>query len=125
MLQNKQDDLSENGFGHRLERLLSENNLSQQEFGNMIGVAQNTISGYIKGKHLPDLSVLAKICHVLHVRSDYLLGLSLYQEVNPPHISVRESQLLNTYGQLTTRDRDFLLEEAHMLKRKQDYHSST
>lgn len=50
-----------------------ENNLTQQELGDLIGVSYKTISKWETGKGFPDISLLEKISDVLNISIDDLL----------------------------------------------------
>lgn len=49
--------------------------LSQQKFGDEIGLARNTICQYESGNRVPDVDTLIKIAEFFGVSVDYVLGL--------------------------------------------------
>ena len=51
---------------------------TQKEIANAVGVSPQTISKYMKKDIFPALDTLAKICKLLDVSSDYILGISDY-----------------------------------------------
>lgn len=63
-------------FGEKLKTLREDKKLSQMEFGKRIGVSGSTVSAYEKSRKYPTLETFIKICSVLNVSSDYMLGLS-------------------------------------------------
>lgn len=48
--------------------------MEQQEIARQIGVSPQTVSKYMTKDIFPALDTLAKLCHVLDVSSDYILG---------------------------------------------------
>ena len=62
----------------RLRECIKESPYSQKEIAAAIGVSPQTLSKYMKQNIFPALDTLAKLCKLLEVRSDYILGLSDY-----------------------------------------------
>ena len=63
-------------FGERLKNLRIENQMTQKEVAERIGLVSGSISAYEQGKKFPSVEVLIQLCNLFHVSSDYLLGLS-------------------------------------------------
>ncbi|MBC3901564.1 helix-turn-helix domain-containing protein [Acetobacterium malicum] len=61
-------------FGDRLKLLRLENNMTQEELGNLLSKSKNNISQYETGKREPDLETLKIISNYFKVSLDYLLG---------------------------------------------------
>ena len=64
---------NENSFASTLNKLINENNISQQDLANNIFVEKSTISNYCSGKRFPDLNKLIKIAKYFNVSLDYLI----------------------------------------------------
>ena len=62
----------------RLRECIKQSALSQKELAKEIGVSPQTVSKYMKQNIFPALDTLAKLCRILDVKSDYILGLSDY-----------------------------------------------
>lgn len=60
----------------RLKELRIENNYSQYEIANLIGIAQVTYSHYKLGRRSISIQNLVKIAKIYNVSTDYLLGIS-------------------------------------------------
>ena len=60
----------------RLKELRIENNYSQYEIANLIGIAQVTYSHYDLGRRSISIQNLVKIAKIYNVSTDYLLGIS-------------------------------------------------
>ena len=60
----------------RLKELRIENNYSQYEIADLIGVAQVTYSHYELGRRSVSIQNLVKIAKIYNVSTDYLLGIS-------------------------------------------------
>lgn len=63
-------------FGKRLEALLSEKNISQNDFAEQIGCSRQSVNFYILGKRTPDIVLAAQMAERLGVSCDYLVGRS-------------------------------------------------
>ena len=62
----------------RLRESIAESGLQQKEIARRIGVSAQTVSKYMKMDIFPALDTFAKLCVVLDVRSDYILGIEKY-----------------------------------------------
>lgn len=62
--------------GEILAELRKDKNLTQDELGDILGVARGTISSYERGLSEPDDSMKIKIAKYFNVSVDYFLGLS-------------------------------------------------
>ena len=62
----------------RLREVIKSSGLSQKEIAQKIGVSAQTISKYMCEDIFPALDTFAKLCKLLDVKSDYILGISNY-----------------------------------------------
>lgn len=62
----------------RLRECIKSSSLSQKEIAVEIGVSAQTVSKYMKQNIFPALDTFAKLCKLLDVKSDYILGLCDY-----------------------------------------------
>ena len=62
----------------RLRESIKQSSLTQKEIAKKIGISPQTISKYMKENIFPALDTLAKLCFVLDVKADYILGLCDY-----------------------------------------------
>ena len=62
----------------RLRESIARNGLQQKELARRVGVTAQTVSKYMKKDIFPALDTFAKLCAVLDVRSDYILGIADY-----------------------------------------------
>ncbi len=97
----------------RLKQLRKEKHISQIRLSIEIGVAQETISAYERGKALPTLENLKKIAIYLNTSTDYLLGLTNIKysvhKLLPGNISEEELNLILQYRNLSTSKKNRLL----------------
>lgn len=63
-----------NSFAKRLEVLLEEKDMKQNELAKRIGVSEVTISRYMTADRKPRTDIATKISKELGVSTDYLLG---------------------------------------------------
>ncbi len=62
----------------RLRAEITNSKLTQKEIAFKIGVSPQTVSKYMKKNIFPALDTLAKLCKLLDIKSDYILGLVEY-----------------------------------------------
>lgn len=62
----------------RLRECIRQSVYSQKEIAKAVNVSPQTISKYMKKNVFPALDTLARLCKLLDVRSDYILGLCDY-----------------------------------------------
>jgi Predicted transcriptional regulators len=63
-------------FGDRLRLRRAELNMSQSNVADIIGLGAAAISKYEKNAASPNVETLCKLCDLLMVSADWLLGLS-------------------------------------------------
>lgn len=61
-------------FGERLKKLRTENQMSQEELAEKLGVSAQAVSKWERGKSTPDLSAIVPMAKLLRVSTDRLLG---------------------------------------------------
>lgn len=62
----------------RLRECIKQSHLTQKEIAKQIGVSFQTVSKYMREDIFPALDTFAKLCKVLDVSSDYILGIEEY-----------------------------------------------
>lgn len=60
----------------RLRECILKSGIPQKDIAKKIGVSAQTVSKYMRCDIFPALDTFAKLCVVLEVSSDYLLGIS-------------------------------------------------
>ena len=68
-------DLNLQNIQIRLRTAIKESGIQQKEIAKQIGVSAQTVSKYMKTDVFPALDTLAKICIVIDVSADYILGI--------------------------------------------------
>ena len=73
-------------FKERLKELRKENNMTQQELADNLGLVRTAIANYETGRTVPDAETLNLIANILSTTTDYLLGRANYipKEKNKP-----------------------------------------
>lgn len=66
----------------RLKQLRSENNFSQSEIAERLGISRQSYINYELGKRAIDSELLIKMSELYGVSVDYILGLSLSPKLN-------------------------------------------
>lgn len=62
----------------RLREAIESSGISQKVIANKIGVSSQTVSKYMCENVFPALDTFAKLCKVLDVSADFILGISDY-----------------------------------------------
>ena len=65
-------------IGKRIKEIRTENGLSQEKFGALLSVSQDTVSLWEKGKSVPTAEFLIAIAQKFEVSVDYILCLKNY-----------------------------------------------
>jgi len=71
----------DNFIGLNIKYLCKENFLSQAQFGEILGVGQSTVGGYISGRTEPDIAKLQVIGKHFSILIDDFLNLDLSKKV--------------------------------------------
>ena len=61
-------------LGKRIKDMRLEKGMSQQEFGDLIGVTKVSICGYENGTRTPSLDTFCILADIFETTTDYLLG---------------------------------------------------
>ena len=62
-------------FCERLRWIRLENNMTQKEVYEKLGLSPNGYASYEQGRTEPSIATLIKLCELFDVSADYLLGL--------------------------------------------------
>lgn len=71
----KMNELNLQNIQIRLRLAIKESGIQQKEIARLVGVSAQTVSKYMKTDVFPALDTLAKLCVVLDVSADYILGI--------------------------------------------------
>ncbi len=82
-------------FAKRLRELRQEKKLSQVELGAKLGYGYTAISNYENGRNEPNFSDFIRICEVLDVSADYILGIS---DIRRPCAVMERNDLVRLYN---------------------------
>ena len=61
-------------FSKKLQEAVKTSTINYAELANMLGITKATMSMYKNGKALPSLETFDKLCDLLDVSADFLLG---------------------------------------------------
>lgn len=96
-------------FGSRLKELRIEENSSQKEVAEDIGISVTAISQYESNCRFPNEEILRKLCLHYKISSDYLLGLTDTKHAPLSRSEIREKMISN-------REMDFIISFVEMMK---------
>ena len=87
--------------------------ISNKDLAAALGVTAPSVTNWIKGKNSPDIEYIAKICDILNVSINELMGISNSQK------SALEIQLLKNFNSLDYLGQNELLTYSNYLLEKQ------
>lgn len=93
-------------IGSRIRKYREENNLSQKQLAEKIGVSNSRVSNWEKGLNRPDADILAAICVALDVSPSLLLGI----QVTGDELTEQERKVLKAY-----REKEDVRQAVHIL----------
>lgn len=82
-------------FAKRLRELRKERGLSQVELGETLGYGYTAISSYETGRNEPSYTDLIRICEILDVSADYILGIS---DIRKPYAVLERNDLIRLHN---------------------------
>ena len=82
-------------MGAKLRTLRTENNLTQKQVADRIGLAISAVSSYESGTRYPSYEALIKLSRIFHVSTDYLLGLTEKRSIDVTGLDDSEVELLS------------------------------
>ncbi len=77
--------------------------LKQDDLAKMIGKSKNVISNWERGDNKPDADTLFRLCDILDVDANYLIGWESNQNLS---LSIREQELIKKYRFLSDYDKE-------------------
>ena len=82
-------------FSKRLRELRKEKGVSQVQLGELLGYGDTAISSYETGRNEPSYTDLIRICEVLDVSADYILGIS---DIRRPYAVLDKGELIRLHN---------------------------
>ena len=83
-------------IGKRIKQLRTNQKISQQELGDILGVTKVSVSCYENGKRVPSLDTLIKLAKYFNTSIDYLVGREkkIFNEENNKYVgSISEQDI--------------------------------
>ena len=93
-------------IGSRIRKYREENNLSQKQLAEKIGVSNSRVSNWEQGLNRPDADILAAICVALDGSPSLLLGI----QVTGDELTEQERRVLKAY-----REKEDVRQAVHIL----------
>ena len=62
-------------FSKRISEEIKASNLTQKQIAELLNISEGNITNWKKGENLPSVETLYRLCVILQVSADYLLGL--------------------------------------------------
>lgn len=93
---------------NNIRKLRLENNMSQSQLADKLGVTRAAVSQWENGTFSPRMGMVQRIAGVFHVKVSDVIG----SNHHTGDLSYEEEQLLSAYRQLNAKGRARLLEDA-------------
>jgi transcriptional regulator with XRE-family HTH domain len=81
-------------FGAKLKKLRTEEGMTQQQLGELLGVSKSVVSYYEVNERVPSPDTLVKISRIFHVSTDYLLSLENGHTVNIDGLDAHDEEIV-------------------------------
>lgn len=81
-------------LGHKLKTLRLQNDLTQAQLAQKLGLTKSVVSAYETGLRLPSYDVLIHLAKIFDVSTDYLFGLENKKELDLSGLSEAEKDAL-------------------------------
>lgn len=81
-------------FGDRLKKLRTDNNITQKQLAERVGLAVSAISAYELGNRFPTYDVMVTFSRIFHVSTDYLLGVDTTRRLDLTGLSEDDIELV-------------------------------
>ena len=92
---------------NRIRKLREEKHITQIRLSTELGVAQETISAYEQGRHMPSVSTLIKLSSILDASMDYIMMKSDTRNIiEVQSLSDSETRLLGFYKRLNSSGKE-------------------
>ena len=62
-------------FSQRIKEAISESQYTQKQIAQKLCISEGNITNWKKGDNFPSIEILYKLCVLLNISADYLLGL--------------------------------------------------
>jgi transcriptional regulator with XRE-family HTH domain len=96
--------------GQKIKQLRLENNLTQEELAEQLGVSFQSVSRWENSTTYPDITMLPIIANMFDVTIDYLLDMDSYKKKDEIDKILKQVDILFNEGK--TKEREVILENA-------------
>ncbi len=105
-------------IGSNIKRLRKENNITQEQLAEYLGITSRAISQWECDRTSPDITLIPALCHIFNASSDELLGIDIQKRNNEIKSYLEKASDLGNQGK--REERTALLHEANK-KYPRDY----
>lgn len=104
---------------NQIKSLRKAKKITQKQLGDVLGVAESTISMYESGNRQPDVDTMRKIADYFNVTIDYLIG---GENISSSDKDELDEKIIKIFGSLSEADQAQILDYARylLMREKQD-----
>lgn len=104
---------------NRIKSLRKAKKITQKQLGDVLGVAESTISMYESGNRQPDVDTMRKIADYFNVTIDYLIG---GENISSSDKDELDKKIIKIFDSLSENDQAQVLDYARylLMREKQD-----
>lgn len=104
---------------NQIKLLRKAKKITQKQLGDVLGVAESTISMYESGNRQPDVDTMRKIADYFNVTIDYLIG---GENISSSDKDELDEKIIKIFGSLSEADQAQILDYARylLMREKQD-----
>lgn len=123
-------------IGRRIKSLRTENQMTQKQLAEKVGLTPKMISFYEKGERIPPLDIVEKLVKIFSKSSDYIIGIDnlLNEDIKNnvdtdlfpiSSLTAREQDLIQVFRQLTNDNQDIIIGESKKYLKEQRYDTAS
>ena len=103
------------GVGTRVKDILGDSDIRQKVFAKQIGIAESSMSNYLREVRVMPYDILVQIARELDTTTDYLLG-AVENPTRPLGLSSTEKEMLLAYRTLSKEQKELILQNIKLMR---------
>lgn len=109
-------------ISNTLNKLIEDNNITQAQLANDLGISNMTISYYTTGKRIPSVDMLINLSNYFDVSIDYLCGISETKQPGENNmLDFNESTIDNLKNHLKGKEKDIYIKNLNYILSSKEF----